>query len=131
MGEEHPFDPHFDDGFETTEDDYPPSATHGPFGVEAVDPIVFTKGDDSPELRVDTSSLSRGRRIIKRKPKPEKRETVEHSDWLPGGLGARVPDAHHKEQPVELVRIFARVILVLAPLILLGVAVAVASVVLR
>lgn len=131
MEEEHSFDPHFDDGFDSPDQDFADAPTHGPFGVEAVDPIVFTQGDDNPELRVDTSTLSRGHRVIKRRPKPEKRESVEHSDWLPGGVGVRVPDARDIEQPVELARMLARVILVLAPLVLLGVAVAVASVVLK
>jgi len=61
-------------------------ARHTPFGVEPVDPLVFKKPTDSPELRPGASYVTVGPQLTARTPKPQTPLSQNYPDWTPGGL---------------------------------------------
>lgn len=60
-----------------------PSSPGGPFAVEPVDPLVYHKADDSPELRPAAAYVPAAPRLTIRESAPAVPETREHREWVP------------------------------------------------
>lgn len=73
-----------------------------PFGVEAVDPLVFNTNPTgiAPELRASAFNIpDRGKDRVEVLP-PKKLSRRKYGEWVPGGREAKVP----KENELEVMR---------------------------
>ena len=62
----------------------PKPAVKGPFAIEAVDPIVFVKTNDNPELRFAASKIPFFSEIEVKEPAPIKPKKRKYTEWIPG-----------------------------------------------
>ena len=60
------------------------SKIKGPFGMEPVDPIVFIKTNDNPELRLAASKIPFFTEIEIKEPAPVKPKKRKYTEWIPG-----------------------------------------------
>lgn len=106
-------------------DTTPPKEKKGPFSIEPVDPLVFGENNDSPELRPAAAYVPVGPQLGARTPRPRLPEERSYPKWTPGGreevnaAETDVPD----QSFVKIVKNVARIAAILAPLLLLLVAV--------
>lgn len=56
----------------------------GPFGIEYVDPLVFHKSDDIPELRASAAKIPSFMTLEIKEPAPVKPAKRKYTEWIPG-----------------------------------------------
>lgn len=104
-----------DDNWETPsgEVDSAPRLAHprGPFGVEAVDPLVYRRSDDSPELRLAAQQVPLAPKLGVRDAPPVKRPSRQVAAWIPGDDEPDQQEPSRDDDPPTGFRI-ARIVLV-------------------
>lgn len=104
----------FDEDFEEMVPEFDDS---GPFSVEAVDPLVYTMDETSPELRAAASYIPVAPKLTIRDAAPVPPRARKHDAWTPGGEATEPVEITPSSSPA--LRIFKRafsLLLVIIPL---------------
>lgn len=98
-----------------------------PFSTDAVDPLVYTHDDTSPELRAAAAYIPVAPKLTIRESAPVKPQPRTHSVWTPGGDNVTIVPADTKTSFFpRFVKGTVSSILIAAPLIAVGLAIWVA-----
>lgn len=95
----------------------------GPFAVEPVDPLVYRRAADSPELRPAASYVPISSPLRSSTPKPVAPAHPSYPGWTPGGLPT-APPAAEEGRSSRLGATLIALAALAAPLGLIGLAVA-------
>lgn len=106
-----------------------PDLDHGPFAVGPVDPIVYRKSVDAPELRAAAALLSAQHLEIPREDAPAVPDRQTFKDWTPGDAKPVEDTPNIGTQPVvtvykprrQVLKGFVTVLTFLVPLGILAV----------